>query len=522
MAIIDLLFGASPIVLIFVLLAVFKRPADIAGVVGWVFTLLVVVFYFHTSWEVVLKASLSGVVGSLPITLMVVASIFQMTYMIETGAVKRIVAAVKTIARDDKVVQILIINMGLGTLLAALGATPVSILPPIMLALGYSSFVAIALPAIGYDALCTYALLGIPVVVFGAFTGLTPNEAGYYFARFMPVVSTLIGFGMLYLVGGFRLILKGTVPTLIAGLTMGFTAILMNRLGMTTITGIFAGLFVIGIMLFYMVVRRKKIYDRGALTKEDLGWEGKMGLFTALSPWLILVAFAALTNIPYIPIFNLLFKRWAMPVEIIPGKAENLRILWQAYFWVTVSTFLAMPFLRPKGTQFKSTVVKWLRRSWRPAISAAVFFAIAYAINHSGKVIVDGRWVLLSPNNNIVYIVATVSAQAFGDFYGLVAPYLGLLGGFISGSETSSIAMLTQLHIDTATVADKIASTGLLIAAASGIGGGLASVISPAKLQNAAAMIDAIGEEGKVLRRTVIISLIITLAVGIMTLIWTF
>ena len=29
-----------------------------------------------------------------------------------------------------------------------------------MLALGYSSFVAIALPALGYDALCTYALLG--------------------------------------------------------------------------------------------------------------------------------------------------------------------------------------------------------------------------------------------------------------------------------------------------------------------------------------------------------------------------
>lgn len=247
-----------------------------------------------------------------------------------------------------------------------------------------------------------------------------------------------------------------------------------------------------------------------------------MGLFTALSPWLILVAFAALTNIPHIPIFNLLFNRWAMPVEIIPGKAENLRILWQAYFWVTVSTFLAMPFLRPKGTQFKSTVVKWLRRSWRPAISAAVFFAIAYTINHSGKVVVDGRWVLLSPNNNIVYIVATVSAQAFGDFYGLVAPYLGLLGGFISGSETSSIAMLTQLHIDTAAVADKIASTGLLIAAASGIGGGLASVISPAKLQNAAAIIDAIGEEGNVLRRTFIISLIITLAVGIMALVWSY
>ena len=33
-----------------------------------------------------------------------------------------------------------------GTLLAALGATPVSILPPIMLSLGYSAFVAVLYP----------------------------------------------------------------------------------------------------------------------------------------------------------------------------------------------------------------------------------------------------------------------------------------------------------------------------------------------------------------------------------------
>ena len=71
----------------------------------------------------------------------------------------------------------MIINVGFGTLLAALGATPVSILPPIMLALGYSTFVAIALPAIGYDALCTYALLGIPVVVFANFFG-QPAQRG--------------------------------------------------------------------------------------------------------------------------------------------------------------------------------------------------------------------------------------------------------------------------------------------------------------------------------------------------------
>ena len=107
--------------------------------------------------------------------------------MLETGAISRVVALIKTLAPRDKIIQIMIINVGFGTLLAAMGATPVSILPPIMLGLGYSSFVAIALPALGYDALCTYALLGVPVVVFANFVGLPVEQVGGYFARFMSL-----------------------------------------------------------------------------------------------------------------------------------------------------------------------------------------------------------------------------------------------------------------------------------------------------------------------------------------------
>jgi lactate permease len=104
--------------------------------------------------------------------------------------------------------------------------------------------------------------------------------------------------------------------------------------------------------------------------------------------------------------------------------------------------------------------------------------------------------------------------------YGLAAPYLGLLAGFISGSETSAIAMVSRFHMETAHALGKAAPIGLLLAAASAVGGGLASVISPAKLQNAAAIIDRIGEEGKVLRTTVVISLAITLVTAVVTLFW--
>jgi lactate permease len=221
-------------------------------------------------------------------------------------------------------------------------------------------------------------------------------------------------------------------------------------------------------------------------------------------------------NAPFLPFFELTFKQWAMPLEIIPGAPEKVRLFWQAYFWILVSTALALPFLKATRQQVGVALHKWTKRAPRPVLAAAIFFAIAFVINHSGKGL---DWELADANLNMVYVLANAAASAFGRFYPLAAPFLGLLGGFISGSETSSIAMLTGLHLSTA---EKIGAIGLVIAAASGIGGGLASVISPAKLQNASASIDQIGEEAQVIPVTFVISLVITAVCAVMTLLWAF
>jgi lactate permease len=514
MNVLAVLLALSPVIVILLLLVLYHTAADVAGVIGWVFTMAVAMFHFRTPVGIVLQASLAGVVASLPIALVVATSILQITVMIETGAIARIVGLIKTVAPGDRVVQIMLINVGFGTLLTALGAVPVSILPPIMLALGYSSFTAIALPAIGYDALCTYSLLGIPVVVFASFVGRPVGEVGAYFAQFMPVISTCIALGMLWIVGRWQMIRQGLVPALLTGLTAGFIAIAMNVLGMVTLTGIAAGIGVIGVMVLYLRLAGRPLRDLSTLSEKDLAAVGRVSLWAATSPWILLTAVSLLLNAPFLPFFDLTFNKLAMPLEIIPGAPERVRVFWQAYFWILVSTVLALPFLKPSRAQIATSLRKWLQRAPRPVLAAAVFFAIAYVINHSGK---GSDWLLANPNDNMVYIVAAASAGLFGRLYPLVAPFLGLLGGFISGSETSSIAMLTALHLQTA---EQIGASGLLVAAASGIGGGLASVISPAKLQNASAAIDRIGEEAQVIRTTFVIALVITAVCAIMALVW--
>jgi lactate permease len=341
-------------------------------------------------------------------------------------------------------------------------------------------------------------------------------EVGGYFARFMPAISTCIALGMLYIVGRWRMVGRGLLPALLAGLTAGFVAIGMNALGMVTLTGIAAGLAVIGVMLAYLKLTGRRVIDRGALAESDLEAERELSLGAALSPWIILTAVSLLVNAPFLPFFGLAFTQWAMPVEIVPGAPEKVRLFWQAYFWILVSTLLALPFLNPSRQQIGTSLRKWLRRAPRPALAAAIFFAIAFVINHSGKGL---DWALADPSLNMVQVLAGAAALGLGRLYPLIAPFLGLLGGFISGSEASSIAMLTALHLSTA---ERIGAAGLLVAAASGIGGGLASVISPAKLQNAAASIDCIGDEAQVIRTTFVIALAITAVCAVMAMVWAF
>ncbi len=506
-----------PIVLIVFLLVNRRFAADTSGVIGWLATLLIAITYFNTPLEMGLRSSLAGVIASFPVSLMVVTSILQITFMESTGAIRRIAVFVKTFASSDRSVQIMLINVGAGTLLVSVGATPVSILPPILVALGYSTYVAVALPALGFDALCTFALLGAPLVVYSDLTGTPLAQSAQVFAKFLPVISILIGFGMLWIVGGIRQMKEGFIPCVLAGATNGGAAVAVAHIGIgVVLTGVIAGFCTMMVMLLYLKLRGLPIIDRSHLTADDFRVEQKMSLLAALSPWIILIAASFAINF-YPPWFDLLFKQMDMGVSVIQGQTIRTRMLWNAYTWVLVSTVLSAIFLRPTAACTGETLRKWMKRAPRPALSAAIFFAIAFVMNNSGFQFTGTAWKLVESSSNMIWVLAQGSAAAFGAAYPFISVFLGLFGGFVSGSEASTIAMFTKYHLLTSKLLDVDA---LIVTAATGIGGGLASVISPAKLQNAAATIDAIGIESQVIRKAFVISLIITTAAAIMALIF--
>lgn len=514
---VEVLLTLLPVATIFLCLTFWSKPAHISGVLGWLVTVAIAGTFFATPLEVLLKSSWAGILLSLPVTLVVATSIWQISLMESTGALKRVVVFIKTLATNNQAVQIMLINIGIGTALVSVGATPVSILPPIMLALGYSTYIAVALPALGYDALCTFSLLGAPLVIFSDLTKVPLTEAGMIFAKFLPVISTLLAFSMLWLVGRWPMVRKGFLPATISGVVIGITSVLMTKTSAVVLTGAVAGLATVVAMLIYLRLTGNQIIDKSKLTPEELAFEREYSLGRALSPWLILISTTLVVN--FVPsIFQLLYSKWEFAVSVIPEQSIKLRPIWNAYFWIVVSTVLSIPVMKASKDQVLDSLQKWRRRAPKPVLAAAIFFAVAYVMNFSGFTVEQNQWVLQDPNNNMISVLANSSASLFASFYPLVASYLGLLGGFITGSESSAIAMFTKYNFN---ISKLLELDPAIITAGTAIGGGLASVISPAKLQNAAATIDAIGVENQVIKTALVLALILTSVAAVMTFILT-
>jgi lactate permease len=515
-----------PILIILGMLIVWKQPADVSGIVGWLVISLIALLAFQTSIEVILRSTAAGFIRSFSVSLIVAMSLLQMAYMEKTGALKRIIIFIKTLACENRAVQIMMINIGFGTLMVAVGATPVSLLPPILVAMGYSTYVAIALPAIGYDALCTYALLGAPIVVFvdvaNSFLGkgneISLSQAGSVFFMFLPIVSTLIGACMLWIVGRGAALKEGWLPCLITGAVIGVVSYITNRHdNLVVLTGVLCGLAVIAAMILYLRLSGKKLIDRSRLSAEELLYEQCFPLWRALSPWLILVLLILALNVPK-DVFNYLYRDLRLPINGLTanGAALDTRALWQAYTWILVSIVLSIPLLRPTPVQLRATLSVWLKRAPRPVFSAAIFFAIGEIMNMAGYSMEIHGFVVPS----MVKVLADYSAQYFAGAYGGVVAFIGLFGGFITGSEASTIAMFGKYALSTAKNLELDLYGLIVIMAGLAFGGGLASVISPAKLQNAAASIDQLGAENQVIRVAFIFSIILTLVTSLFVMLF--
>ena len=130
-----------------------------------------------------------------------------------------------------------------------------------------------------------------------------------------------------------------------------------------------------------------------------------------------------------------------------------------------------------------------------PAVTVASVLGLAYVMNTSGM-------------TNCLGLVFTKT----GHIFPFIAPFLGWLGVFLTGSDTSSNVLFGGLQKATA---EQLGLNPILMGAANTSGGVMGKMISPQSLAVATAACGMVGEEGTLFRFTLKHSLFLTVVVGV-------
>jgi lactate permease len=111
--------------------------------------------------------------------------------------------------------------------------------------------------------------------------------------------------------------------------------------------------------------------------------------------------------------------------------------------------------------------------------------------------------------------LARAAATSVGSVWPVVAPFVGVLGTFVTGSATASNILFTDFQYATAT---RLELSPLGILGAQGFGAAVGNIICPHNIIAAGATVGSTGEEGEVLRRTLGVCLLYAFFGGLLAL----
>jgi lactate permease len=104
-------------------------------------------------------------------------------------------------------------------------------------------------------------------------------------------------------------------------------------------------------------------------------------------------------------------------------------------------------------------------------------------------------------------------ANIAGRLFPVIAPWIGALGAFMTGSNTNSNVVFALLQLRTA---ELLGYAVPVILAAQTAGAGLASVIAPAKIVVGTSTADLAGREGEVMRRMLPYIIVLVLLISLL------
>ncbi len=534
------LAAVIPIVFFFLALAVLRLKGHVAGSITLVLAILVAIFAFGMPTDMALAAAGYGFIyGLWPIAWIIVAAVFLYKLTVKSGQFEIIRSSVLSIT-DDQRLQVLLIGFCFGAFLegaAGFGA-PVAITAALLVGLGFNPLYAAGLCLIANTAPVAFGALGIPIIVAGQVTGIDAFKIGAMAGRQLPLLSVFVPFWLVFMMDGMRGVRETWPAALVAGASFAITQYFTSNFIGPELPDITSALVsLIALTLFLKVWQPHRSAGdhiagtaEGAAAVASVGGFGKprtqlqspysLGeIFKAWSPFLILTVLVTLWTLKpfkalfaaggalYSTVFNFAIPHLdqlvikTAPIAATPTpiaavfKLDPIAATGTAIFLAALASMLV---LKIKGRIGLTTFAETLYELRFPILSIGMVLAFAFVTNYSGM-------------SSTMALVLAATGAAFPFF----SPFLGWLGVFLTGSDTSSNALFSSLQ---ATTAHQINVSDTLLVAANTSGGVTGKMISPQSIAVACAATGLVGKESDLFRFTLKHSLFFATIVGLITL----
>ncbi|TPE18542.1 L-lactate permease [Pantoea vagans] len=521
------LVALIPILFFFFALIKLKMKGYLAATLTVVLALLVALFLYQMPVAQALAAVVYGFLyGLWPIAWIIVAAVFVYKISVKTGQFDIIRASILSITPDQRL-QMLIVGFSFGAFLegaAGFGA-PVAITAALLVGLGFNPLYAAGLCLIVNTAPVAFGAMGIPIIVAGQVTGLDSFAIGQMAGRQLPLLTLIVLFWIMAIMDGWRGVKETWPAVMVAGGSFAVAQFLSSNFLGPELPDIISSLAsLISLTLFLRVWKPVRIFrfaDAGAKQDDALTPPQRYRLgqiVRACMPFLFLTATVTLWSIPP---FKALFTQggalyeWVLniPVPLLNGLVARvppvvssatpypalykLDLISATGTAILIAAIAAMIFLRMKPRAGLQTFAATLKELALPIYSIGMVLAFAFISNYSGL-------------SATLALALAHTGHAFTFF----SPFLGWLGVFLTGSDTSSNALFAALQ---ATTAQQIGVSDVLLVAANTTGGVTGKMISPQSIAIACAAVGLVGRESDLFRFTVKHSLIFTCMVGLIT-----
>jgi lactate permease len=548
------LAGSLPILSVFVLLVGLRWSAVRAMAVGWglASALGLLLWRMEPGWWA--AAAVYGALQALEIILIVFGAILLMNHLEGSGAVETMRRHFSQITEDRRV-QVLMIGLGFVTLIegAAGFGTPGALAAPLMVGLGFPVLAAAVFGLMFNAPQPPFGAAGTPVIGgIGAVIDEGVLDSGVALPTFLDEVTAWTAlvtgtalvfwglFGVFLLVFWFgrdderslRGAIETTLPVAPLALLLGAVAGAIQW-GVAWFLGpelpnIAAGFVVLGVGI--VLARRGllmpgTVWDFPRRETWPEHWTGRGGphqdheaaasgthrserrvpVLLAWTPYLIVALVLIVTRWPGLGIDDWLRER-SLDVPHILG--EDLSFSLRYLYLPGVVPFIPVALLTAllHRMEWVSVAAAWRETASQIAAPAAT---LVVAVSMTQVMIQSATNLAGQPG--MMQALSEVVARGAGAALPAVAPWIGVLGAFMTGSNTSSNVLFSVLQHDAA--ADVGVSRTLAVALQN-IGGGVGNMVAVLNIAAICGVLRITGMEGTILRRTLVPTVILASLAG--------